>query len=279
MFPPQCTFCDKLEVKVSGKTVRCSRFPVYKNIGGSFKEPTLKQIEPRALELELYRLHRKVHGEDLFAKEANLHPSCRNSFSLQYINHVQKQQHVGTDATQDDKTAAHQSAFSAVLEFVWERVIGHHGIVQLPLLQELYVKELHGLKFPNPDYRNAKLKSKLQKHEIHDHIAFAVILEERGCIAHAIVYSTNISVAGAVVCAYKLETKNKLETYALSFRNNIKEQFNNSNPLPWPPTPDDIEMSNLLNFLPSTLVPFFNLLIEVKLKKTTEKIHNVLFFP
>ena len=56
--------------------------------------------------------------------------------------------------------------------------------------------------------------------------------------------------------------KNKLETYALSFRSNIKEQFNNSNPLPWPPTPDDIEMSNLLDFRPSTLVPFFNLLIE-----------------
>ena len=74
--------------------------------------------------------------------------------------------------------------------------------MQLPLLRELYVKELHGLNFPNPDYRNAKLKSKLQKHEVHDHIAFAVILEARGCIAHAIVYSTNISVASAVVCAY-----------------------------------------------------------------------------
>ena len=46
MFPPECTFCDKLEVKVFGKTERCSRFPVYKNLGGSFKEPTRKQIEP-----------------------------------------------------------------------------------------------------------------------------------------------------------------------------------------------------------------------------------------
>ena len=33
MFPPECTFCDKLELKVSGKTERCSGFPVYKNIG------------------------------------------------------------------------------------------------------------------------------------------------------------------------------------------------------------------------------------------------------
>ena len=45
---------------------------MYKNIGGSFKEPTLKQIEPRALELELYRSHRKVYCEDLFAKRGKL---------------------------------------------------------------------------------------------------------------------------------------------------------------------------------------------------------------
>ena len=116
MFPPECVFCDKLEVKVSGETERCSRFPVYKNISGSFKVPTWKQIEPRALEVGLYRLYRKVYGEDLFAKEANFHPSCRKSFNLQYINHAQKQQNVETDAKQDNKTTAHQNAFSVVLE-------------------------------------------------------------------------------------------------------------------------------------------------------------------
>ena len=159
MFPPQCTFCDKLLVKASGKTERCNRFPVYKNLSGGFKEPTWKQIEPRALELGLYRLQCKVAGEDLSAKQANFHPSCRKSFNLQYVNHMQKQQSVGTDANQDDKTAAHQSAFSVVLEFVPERVIGHHEIAQLSLLRELYVKELHGLNFPNLDYRNRSLNS------------------------------------------------------------------------------------------------------------------------
>ena len=42
------------------------------------------------------------------------------------MNHVQKQQNVETDANQDNKTAAHQNAFSGLLEFVQERVIGHH---------------------------------------------------------------------------------------------------------------------------------------------------------
>ena len=76
---------------------------------------------------------------------------------------MQKQQTLGTDANQDDKTATYQSAFSVVLEFVRERVIiGHHEIVQLSLLRELYVKELHELNFFNLDYRNAKLKFKQQ---------------------------------------------------------------------------------------------------------------------
>ena len=244
---------------------------MHKNIGGSFKEPTWKQIEPQALKLGLYRLHRTVHGKDRFAKVANFHPSCRKSFNLQYMNHAQNQQNAETDANQNDKTAAHQNAFFVIIEFVQEQVIGHHEIVQLSLLQKLYVKELLRMNFPNPDYRNAKVKSKLQKHKILDHIAFAVVQEERGCIAHSIVYSTNISVADAVVCEYKVGTKNKLENYALLFRNNIKEQFNNSNPLLWPPTPDDIEMSNLLDFLLLALAHFLNLLIEGNADESSSK--------
>ena len=42
-----------------------------KDKDGTLKEPTWKQIEPRALELGDSRLHRKVQGEDLFAREAH----------------------------------------------------------------------------------------------------------------------------------------------------------------------------------------------------------------
>ena len=78
LFPPECIFCGKLEVKVLGKTERCIMFPVYNN-----KEPTWKQIEPQALELGLHRLHCMVQGH-LFAREANYHQSCRKSFNLKY---------------------------------------------------------------------------------------------------------------------------------------------------------------------------------------------------
>ena len=51
LFPPKCIFCEKLELKLSGKTERCIKFPMFKTEDGALKELTWKQIEPRALEL------------------------------------------------------------------------------------------------------------------------------------------------------------------------------------------------------------------------------------
>lgn len=75
--PPECIFCEKLELKLCGKTERCVKFPIFKDKDGAPKEPTWKQIEPRALELGNSRLHRKVQGKDLFARDAQFHLSCR----------------------------------------------------------------------------------------------------------------------------------------------------------------------------------------------------------
>lgn len=61
---------------------------MFKDKDGALKEPTGKQIEPRALELGNSHLHRKVQGEDLFAREAQFHPSCRSLFNLRYLNHL-----------------------------------------------------------------------------------------------------------------------------------------------------------------------------------------------
>ena len=54
--------------------------------GGVLKDPTWKQIEPRALELGLHHLHLIVQWENLFAREANVHRSCHMSFNLKYAN-------------------------------------------------------------------------------------------------------------------------------------------------------------------------------------------------
>jgi len=236
MFPPECIFCDKKETKISGKTERCIKFPVFKTVDGNIKEPSWKQIEPRALEMGLHRLHRKVQGEDLFAKEANFHQSCRKSFNLQYMKHMQKQQRFTANAKQDDHTVSpQQKAFSAVLDFIQDQIIGHREVVTLSQLRKLYTQELENCGFPNADYRNSKLKARLENHAIHDLIAFAVVDLDESCCTYTIVYSANISVADAIAFAYKLGSKNN---------------------------PDDLDVQNVSGLLPPSLLNFLTLLIS-----------------
>ena len=46
LFPPECIFCGRREMKRSGKTERCIKFPVFKCTDGALKEPTWKQVDP-----------------------------------------------------------------------------------------------------------------------------------------------------------------------------------------------------------------------------------------
>lgn len=58
LFPPECIFCEKLELKSCGKTERCVKFPVFKDKDRALKEPTWKQIEPRQ-----ERITRSLHPD------------------------------------------------------------------------------------------------------------------------------------------------------------------------------------------------------------------------
>ena len=114
-FLPQCIFCGKLELKKSRKTERCVSFAVFREKTGTLKDPSWRQIEPRALELGMYMydLHRMVlQGEDLYVRGAKYmyHPSCRKTFNLAYTNHLRdksrNENHV-PDTEQDSKGDAH----------------------------------------------------------------------------------------------------------------------------------------------------------------------------
>nr|XP_002737277.1 PREDICTED: protocadherin Fat 2-like [Saccoglossus kowalevskii] len=127
MFPPECIFCGKQEVKVSGKTERCSKFSVFKDNSGTLYEPTWKQIESRALEVGNISLHRMVQGEYLFEREANSHQSCRKSFNLQYVNHMRDKSQSSRYVynTEQGRIAdAHLKSFNTVLDFINNYVIG-----------------------------------------------------------------------------------------------------------------------------------------------------------
>jgi hypothetical protein len=83
IFPPECIFCDKVEIKDGGrKTERAVVFSSWKK-----KENAWEQIESRAEKMGLVRLHRLVKDKDLFAVEAKHHTSCFKSFHTAFANY------------------------------------------------------------------------------------------------------------------------------------------------------------------------------------------------
>ena len=116
--------------------------------------------------------------------------------------------------------------------------------------------------FPNPEYRSEKLKTRLENDDINEFIAFAKINPgDKGCITYNLVYSTSISVAEAVVYAYKIGSKDKYEDVALLLRGIIQQAFKDSKSLPWPPTADDLDVKSSEELLPPDLVKFLNFVI------------------
>ena len=267
LFPPECIFCEKLEIKSYWKKEQCTKLPMFKDKDGTLKEPTWKQIEPRALELGDSRLHRTVQGEDLFAREAQFHSSCRNSFNLKYANYLRDTARATkfeqSESDQDRKASAHLKAFTAVLDFLQDCVIGQKKVVLLSSLRLLYIQELEKNGFANPEYRGEKLKARLENHEIHERIAFVNVNPgDKGCITYNLVYSATMSVAEAVAFAYKLGSKDKYEDVALLLRSSIQQAFKDSEPLPWPPSADDLEVKSSDELLLSDLLKFLNYVIS-----------------
>ena len=267
LFSPECIFCEKLEVKMHGKTERCIKFPMFKDKDGTLKEPTWKQIEPRALELGNSRLHRKVQSEDLFAREAQFYPSCRNSFNLMYANYLRDTARTlnsdKLETDQERKASVHRQAFTAVLDFIQDSVIGQKNVVLLSSLRLIYIKELERNGFPNAEYRGEKLKARIENHAIREQIAFAKVNPgDKGCITYNLVYSASISVAEAVSFAYQLGSKDKYQDVAQLLRSSIQRAFKEAKPLPWPPSADDLEVKSSDEVLPSDLLKFLNYVIS-----------------
>ncbi|KAG1674363.1 hypothetical protein GQR58_015101 [Nymphon striatum] len=202
---PRTFFLQNLETKVSGRTERCVQFASFKG-----KEAAWTHIESQALEIGDNRLHRKVTGEDLFAREAQ-----------------------GNWAEGGRATSS---------------------------LRHLYVQELERCGFPNPDFRSDKLKTRLERHTINECIAITKVFSgDGGCIAYNLVYSTSISVAEAVTCAYRIGSKDKFEDVAWHLRSVVQGMFDESTPLP--PTADELDARASEEYLPTDLVKFLSTLI------------------
>ena len=269
IFPPECIFCDKLEVKGGDrKTERTEYFSYWKN-----KENAWQHIESRAEKMGLDRLHRLVKNKDLFAVEAKHHPSCFKSFRTAFANHERGIRRAeGPKDTQHARmSAAHEKALIVVVENIKMHVVQRNEILRLSSLRQLYVEELERNGYENEKYRAEKLLKRLQSNQIKDHVSFTKVPHStNNALSFWLVHSSVITVADAIAQAYVLGSADKYQDVALLLRRSILQAFDNSKALPWPPTADNMELSSE-ELLPPDLVRFLKMVMvgkdEVENKK------------
>ena len=261
LFPNHCIFCEKVEIKVRGRTERPVKFQSWKH-----KEPAWKLIAPRAQEMNKEALYRTVQGNDLYAMEARYHPSCRNTFSTEYQNYVRGKERLEKsdklDSLQAQKIAAYQTAYDSVKNYILRHVIECNEVIQLTFLRNLYIEELDKCGFPNPDYRSEKLINHLQgDKDISQAIAFSKV-PLQGCVELYLIYSSRITLAEAISCAYKLGATNQLQDVALTLRSLIIKTFKESKGLSWPPTAQELNALKVEELLPDDLVKFMSMVLS-----------------
>jgi len=195
IFPPECIFCDKVEIKGSGrKTERAEVFSSWNN-----KENGWEQIESRAERMGLDRLHRQVQNKYLFAVEAKHHTSCLRSFRTAFFNYER-----GIDRAErrDDTeharlSAAHEKALLAVLENIQTRIVQQNEVMRLTSLRLIYVDELKQTGYDNSNYRTEKLLKRLENDAINDCIHFTKV-DHEPCHPFWLVHSSSITVSSAL---------------------------------------------------------------------------------
>jgi hypothetical protein len=67
-----------------------------------------------------------------------------------------------------------------------------------------------------------------------------------------------MSINDAICNAYKLGSTDKIKDVACALRNSIITAFQKSQPLPWPPSADEIARNSPDDVLPNQLIQFLN---------------------
>ncbi|KAL7407118.1 hypothetical protein ABVT39_003386 [Epinephelus coioides] len=180
-----------------------------------------------------------------------------------YKNHIRAKKRLdirNSDTAQARRAAAHQEAFSSVIDFINSHIIEQNEVVQFSTLWALYIKELEKYVLPKPDRR--VLKRRLRVDKISEKIAFAKVnSSDKGFVTFNLVYNSSLQVEEALSHAYTFGSRDKFKDVALLLRGVIQQAFSKSKSLPWPPTADDPEI-NSEGVLPPGLTKFLNIVIS-----------------
>ena len=94
LFPPECIYCNKIEIKTAGKTER----PIYFTLNSAWQP-----IKSQAETLGKTSFARKVMGIDLCSVEAKHHASCHRRFKNEHHNFIRTQERAKASITQTEQ--------------------------------------------------------------------------------------------------------------------------------------------------------------------------------
>jgi len=252
-----CLFCPKVRKKVSGKEERlsdCSTFAGCKEI---------IDAAPRSNNERFKGL--LTVGDDLIAREAQYHKSCRREFFKEIDKHQQPQ------AVNNSSKNIHAQTFSSIASLVETDVIGSEQAMLVSSLFELYNEEFlsnGGTTDSIENYTQQAFRRKLQKH-FGEKLVVSLIDYRKGNF----VYSSQLSEADARATLENEKQRQYqiIRSAALHLRNTIKQM-----PTWRTPTPTSVENLKACSpHLPADLLLFFRTLLCGVRKPNSDAKDNV----
>ena len=156
-----------------------------------------------------------------------------------------------------------QKAFNSVLDAIELQILKQQKIIELTTLCTLFGEELSRYGYPNEDYRSCKLKERIIRNEINNHIGFVnVDQQHKGCIVQQLVYSKTMHVGEAVAQSYQQRSHQNNIDSAAHLRRSVQNAYKSSNELPWSPMAEDLELSQPEELLPHDLLDFITTIIS-----------------
>ena len=100
-----------------------------------------------------------IQGQDLIAKEAQYHTSCRKEYNSKLERNVLKSETVGAE-----EQRAHRLALEQLCKLIDQKIMSELDVEMTSTIKERYLSFLQETDFYNLEYRTRRLKEKLQTH-------------------------------------------------------------------------------------------------------------------
>ena len=203
-FVQNCIFCGLTK----SNRIKCRRSWIREHLV-PFKNDSWKDVVKQADAKSDENLMTRIRGYDLFACGALFHLSCQKVYMRNPMWEIGEER-----IMQANLEKAHADAFGKVCEVIRENIIEKNQVMKLTDLRNIYVSQLEVTEFPNQDYRNEKLKKKIEQDKMFSSSLGFVRLEECSKFQPYLVYNTKTYLSSAVKFAYSLGTQDNMSSIA-----------------------------------------------------------------